>query len=201
MLQNEYTAVSQVDLVPTISLMLGIPVPFSNLGTVIVDLFDYDPSHSNDSLARMQQKLSALHLNAQQVQRFLREYSKQSNDLSQLELTKLHDDFTLAESQLEELFSMSSSSKNTSDEALFALADRYVDYLRQVRGLCRSVWSKFDAVTMAIGGLIIVCAFLFNILLVCETKSAPLSAATFVAVSAIGLSGCLLYTSPSPRDS
>lgn len=176
-------------MVPTISLMLGIPVPFSNLGTVIADLFDYDPSHSNGSLARMQQKLSALHLNAKQVQRFVREYGKQSNDLPQLELNKLDDDFTLAESQLAELFSMSSSSKNTSNEALFALADRYVDYLGQVRGLCRSVWSKFDLVTMAIGGLIIVCAFLFNILLVCETKSAQLSAVTFVAISAICISG------------
>ena len=31
--------VSQVDLVPTISLLLGVPVPFSNLGMMIQDLF------------------------------------------------------------------------------------------------------------------------------------------------------------------
>jgi len=177
-------------LVPTISLMLGIPVPFSNLGTVIVDLFDYDPLHSNSSLIRLQHKLSALQLNAQQVQRFLREYSKQSNDLPQSELNKLDEDFNFAESWLEKLFSEISSNKHVSDLALAALAERYIDYLDRVRGLCRSVWSKFDLVTMAVGGVVIICAFLFNVVsAVCETKSTQLSAVTFVAVSVVGLSG------------
>lgn len=30
---------SQIDLVPTVSLLLGVPIPFSNLGVVIRDLF------------------------------------------------------------------------------------------------------------------------------------------------------------------
>ena len=166
---------SQVDLVPTISLMLGIPVPFSNLGTAIIDLFDYDPLRSNSSLNRMFHKLSALQLNAQQVHRFLHEYSKQSSDLSQLELSKLTDDFYLAESRLQELLSETFPSRNMSIEALSALEAKYVDYLGRVRGLCRSIWSKFDLLTMAVGGVVIVCAFLFNIaLVVCETNSLPL---------------------------
>ena len=181
---------SQVDLVPTISLMLGIPVPFSNLGAVIVDLFDYDPFHANSSFARMREKLTALQLNAQQVQRFLHNYSKQSNDLPAFELSKLDEDFSLAESQLEELFSEIASNRHVSDQALAALADRYIDYLGRVRDLCRSVWSKFDLVTMAVGGVVIVCAFLFNIVIaVCETKSTRLSALMLVAASAVGLSG------------
>lgn len=32
---GKYKTVSQIDLVPTISLLLGAPVPYSNLGTVI----------------------------------------------------------------------------------------------------------------------------------------------------------------------
>lgn len=179
-----------MDLVPTISLMLGIPVPFSNLGTVIVDLFDYDPSHSNSSLARMRQKLAALQLNAQQVQRFLHRYSKESNDLPQFELSKLDEDFSLTESQLEQVLSELSSSKNMSDQALSAVADKYLHYLGRVRGLCRSVWSKFDLVTMAVGGVVIICAFLLNFALaVCETKSTQLLAVVFLAVSAVGFSG------------
>ena len=172
--------------------MLGIPVPFSNLGTAIIDLFDYDPLRSNSSLNRMFHKLSALQLNAQQVHRFLHEYSKQSSDLSQLELSKLTDDFYLAESRLQELLSETFPSRNMSIEALSALEAKYVDYLGRVRGLCRSIWSKFDLLTMAVGGVVIVCAFLFNIaLVVCETNSLPLSTGTYVAGSAVSLSGML----------
>lgn len=181
---------SQVDLVPTISLMLGIPMPFSNLGMVIVDLFEYDPLHLSRSLVHMHQKLAALRLNAQQVHRFLRKYSEQSKDLPQLELSKLDEDFILAESQMEELFSEIHSSKNVSSLALAALADRYIDYLARVRGLCRSVWSKFDLVTMAVGAVVIFCAFLLNIIIaVCETQSTRLSTTTFAAVLCIGLCG------------
>jgi len=180
--------VSQVDLVPTISLMLGIPVPFSNLGTVIVDLFDYDPLHSNHSLIRMKQKLTALQLNAQQVQHFLHKYGEQSNDLPQFELDQLDEEFSLAENQLKELFSDIQLGKTISDRALAGLAERYIYYLSQVRDLCRSVWSKFDLLSMAVGGVVIICAFLFNVAItVCETQSTPLSAVMLSAGSCIAL--------------
>jgi len=180
--------------------MLGIPVPFSNLGTVIVDLFDYDPLRTNNTWNRMHQKLTALQLNAQQVQRFLHEYGQQSNDLPLFELSKLDEEFNLSESQLESLFGEISSSGNVSDQALAALADRYVAYLGRVRSLCHSVWSKFDLVTMTAGGSVIICAFLFNVVLaVCEPKSTSLSATTFVAALTVGLSGManLLQLLPS----
>lgn len=173
-------------MVPTISLMLGIPVPFSNLGTVIVDLFDYDPSRSNRSLFRLQQKLAALQLNAEQVQRFLHEYGEQSNDLPHLELSKLNEDF----GQLDDLFNELHSSSNVSEQTLAALAGGYVNYLSGVRGLCRSVWSKFDLVSMAVGGVVIICAFLFNIAIaVCETRSTQLSSAAFAVLSCVALCG------------
>ena len=165
-------------------------MPFSNLGTVIVDLFDYDPSRMNNTWTRLHQKLTALRQNAQQVQLFLREYNQQSNDLPQFELNKLDEEFNLAESQLESLFGKISSGGNVTVEALAALADSYVDYLGRVRGLCRSVWSKFDLVTMTAGGSVIVCAFLFNVVLaVYGTKSTSSSAIMFVAASTVGLSG------------
>ncbi len=36
---NEITSVKQIDLTPTLALLLGIPIPFSNLGIVILDTF------------------------------------------------------------------------------------------------------------------------------------------------------------------
>jgi phosphatidylinositol glycan class O len=37
---SDYLTISQIDLLPTISLLLDIPIPFSNLGAIIEDLFD-----------------------------------------------------------------------------------------------------------------------------------------------------------------
>lgn len=191
---------SQIDLVPTVSLMLGIPVPYSNLGTVISDLFGYDPLRLNSSLNRMHYKLSALQLNAQQVQLFLRAYANQSNDLPQLKLSKLDEDFILAERQLKELFREMVSSKNVSDQALAAVAKKYIDYLGAVCSLCRSIWSKFDLDTMTVGIVVLICAFLFNITMAtCETNCAQLSTVLFIAASITGLSGVanLLQLLPS----
>lgn len=39
-ISNDYLTISQIDLLPTISLLLDIPVPFSNLGAIIEDIFD-----------------------------------------------------------------------------------------------------------------------------------------------------------------
>ena len=54
--------VEQIDLAPTISLMLGLPVPQNSLGTLIIDAL---------SGLTIRQKLSATYINAQQLLRVL----------------------------------------------------------------------------------------------------------------------------------
>jgi phosphatidylinositol glycan class O len=39
-----HRSVHQIDLVPTLSLLLGLPIPFNNLGTAIPELFTYRPN-------------------------------------------------------------------------------------------------------------------------------------------------------------
>lgn len=63
---NDYDTVSQIDLLPTISLLLDIPIPFSNLGAVIDDLFD-------ESMLQ-----TALKLNVMQVTRYVSSYNFQN---------------------------------------------------------------------------------------------------------------------------
>ena len=36
----------QVDLVPTLALLLGVPIPFSNLGSVNLDLIPPEMNHN-----------------------------------------------------------------------------------------------------------------------------------------------------------
>ena len=63
--------VSQIDLVPTISLLLGLPVPFSSLGTVVLDLFSHCPwwPARGSRIKRVYHVVKALRLNANQVGR------------------------------------------------------------------------------------------------------------------------------------
>ena len=61
--------VSQIDLVPTISLLLGMPIPFSSLGTIVLDLFSHCPwwQTRQSQIRRIHEVVKALRLNANQV--------------------------------------------------------------------------------------------------------------------------------------
>lgn len=56
---------SQIDLVPTLALLLGIPIPYSNIGMVIADMFTSLPKLGDDQYL---EHAKALRINAIQVQ-------------------------------------------------------------------------------------------------------------------------------------
>lgn len=61
-LSDYIPSLNQIDLVPTLSVLMGLPIPFSNLGTVAADLlFD----------ANLTFALQAIRMNAHQVRRYL----------------------------------------------------------------------------------------------------------------------------------
>lgn len=64
-----YPVISQIDLLPTISLLLGTPIPFSNLGVLIEELFEI----SSLEIARK--------LNVMQVVRYVSSYKIQDPDI------------------------------------------------------------------------------------------------------------------------
>ncbi|XP_057354780.1 GPI ethanolamine phosphate transferase 3 isoform X3 [Manis pentadactyla] len=76
---EEPEVVPQVSLVPTLALLLGLPIPFGNIGEVMAELFSEVEGSQPYSSAVAQ--ASALHLNAQQVSRFLHTYSAAAQDL------------------------------------------------------------------------------------------------------------------------
>lgn len=59
-LQGEPAVVPQTDLVPTLALLLGVPIPYSSVGQVLLPLF---PSGQTEGLSQ----LDALWINAKQV--------------------------------------------------------------------------------------------------------------------------------------
>uniref|UniRef100_A0A8C0AS81 GPI ethanolamine phosphate transferase 3, catalytic subunit n=1 Tax=Buteo japonicus TaxID=224669 RepID=A0A8C0AS81_9AVES len=60
---QEPEAVPQVNLVPTVALLLGVPIPYSNIGEVMAELFSGD----GDAVSAALQQLSVYHINAKQV--------------------------------------------------------------------------------------------------------------------------------------
>lgn len=77
------TQINQIDLVPTLSLLLGLPIPFNNLGTVIPSLF---PAAAD--LSR------ALGANAAQVKRYIDHYD---GAMDRAALQKAYDAITPAD--------------------------------------------------------------------------------------------------------
>ena len=74
--QTAFTSIHQIDLVPTISILLGLPVPYANLGSMVPALALLD----NPS-----QTVTALALNAAQVWRYFTMYSTTANQLPGLD--------------------------------------------------------------------------------------------------------------------
>ncbi|XP_072462734.1 GPI ethanolamine phosphate transferase 3 isoform X3 [Notamacropus eugenii] len=93
--------VPQVNLVPTLALLLGLPIPFGNIGEVMVDLFSGEGD--TQPLATALAQASAYYLNAQQVSRFLHAYSLAAQDLPPEELQRLQNLFSSASSEYERL--------------------------------------------------------------------------------------------------
>lgn len=63
--QSEPDVVPQTDLVPTLALLLGVPIPYSSVGQVLLPLFP--PHEQTEGAVRGLSQLEALWINAKQV--------------------------------------------------------------------------------------------------------------------------------------
>ena len=135
--------VFQTDIVPTLSLLLDLPIPFSNLGIIIPSLFE---DSNLENIAENTSKLHAFQLNARQVHRYITEYTQVSNDISSKVLDAIA--ISLFEPQINssrDENGLFTSHTNSGD--IMA----YVTYLQQIRELCRTVWAKFDIPSIQTG--------------------------------------------------
>ncbi|KAG8936876.1 mannose-ethanolamine phosphotransferase gpi13 [Tulasnella sp. 418] len=124
-----HRAVQQIDLVPTISLLLGLPIPFNNLGTIIPELFvrrDYQDVLLN----------KAMRINGHQIRNYLKGYrASPSGD----ELHGVWDDL------------------NSAWEAANVHLEGEIEYealhafTRSSLESCRALWAQFNVVLMYTG--------------------------------------------------
>lgn len=142
--------VAQVDLVPTLALLLGLPIPFGSVGTAIPCL-QYAPTGIAAGNDGGDYALRALELNAGQVRRYIKAYeAAAAGSFPDDEVAELMSRYALA----------AAASKAGSQEA----AALWLSYLRRAGELARSLWTRFDTSRMVWGGVVLLCSLLAMLL-------------------------------------
>ncbi|KAL7646356.1 UNVERIFIED_CONTAM: hypothetical protein RMT77_003266 [Armadillidium vulgare] len=123
-----FSSVSQIDLVPTLASLLGVPIPYSNLGKVIDEVMQFDrttPCSYDD----------ALFMNYQQVSNYLKAYQEMRNEFP--------------ESVWSELKSVSSSVEKVDEAKRKEM--QIVNFLNLAKSMCEEIWAKFNISLIIIG--------------------------------------------------
>lgn len=188
--------VPQIDLVPTISLLLGSPIPFSNLGMIIPELF-YRPmtdTSSTASRARKVQSYSSLEslalstsINSAQLLSFIETYAGTSDAPGQ--------DLAPRVPELRELHAQGIKFyENQEFEKSF---QAYRQFGFRLLSHSRTIWASFNPTLMFIGILILGLSVLASFRLMDSTKwttagsAAPIRLMTVTGVW-VGLLGSLI---------
>lgn len=131
--------IKQVDLVPTISTLMGVPIPFSNIGSLIKSAL---PQNLNlvDSIWR----------NAKQINDFLTTYSLQNDDLNDKHIHFIKDTFKMLDVQ-----------HNTN-----TFVKSCENFMQLSKRACEEVWIRFDESSIYKGLVLIFVSLYFSFLLV-----------------------------------
>lgn len=149
MLPNQlHRSLPQIDLVPTLSLLLGVPIPFNSLGAIIPEVFASEKDALHAPASRL---LRALRINARQVKTYLDAYAQQSTDLSPFaaELDQAWRNALTADARLAERASL---------EHARATAEAYLTFVRLALDRAQRVWAQFDYARMVLGMSILTCS-------------------------------------------
>ena len=124
--------IPQIDIVPTLSVLLNIGIPFNNLGAVIPEFFQ-NYSVVNDSI----------YINAKQVNRYLNTYDKNVKKLPDFVYESLQNKFLDLEKSFFDL--------NFSET-------KGLEYIYDAGNMCRDIWTTFDYELMLKGTICVLSA-------------------------------------------
>jgi phosphatidylinositol glycan class O len=132
--------VGQIDLVPTLSLLLGVPIPFNNLGAPIEEAFIGNTGKDWKNLARASQITSA------QIKRYQKEYTAARG--SEFAITsKLESTWNEATKHVE----ASKHGSQSSQKDWKRVQAEFSRYQQETLEICRGLWARFDVFSMLQG--------------------------------------------------
>ncbi|KAJ8938246.1 hypothetical protein NQ318_001779 [Aromia moschata] len=141
--------VKQVDLVPTLSTILGVPIPFQNLGILMLNCL---PMSNISGVENWRSALYSLWANVQQVLNYIREYSETTDTFSEESLSTFYHTFTV----------LSGKIYSVNDGGTFHYTSKeLIEFVSNLRQLCEDVWIQFDSLSMTRGLLFLFLTLFF----------------------------------------
>ncbi|KAJ3413417.1 mannose-ethanolamine phosphotransferase gpi13 [Chytridiales sp. JEL 0842] len=173
-----HRTVTQIDLVPTLALLMGIPIPFGNLGSIIPELFfvSDDSKAEKTTNKAAQNLLEATRLNAHQMHRYLFEYSfkRKLGEFSFDELSKIYNDAEVSYNNLIHSPSFSKTRPSDNDIKMMKLINlQYIKFMRQSLQVARKIWARFDIPLIVMGCTVLVLAIASIVITIAIYWKAP----------------------------
>jgi len=154
-----YRTIPQIDFAPTFALLLGLPIPFENIGTIIPELFWYpSPYGKNNNIEAniLQNVMEALRINTYQLQNFIETYYANSKSTKK----EAKEKYQIIEKRLENFIEKHKDGIFDDDtEELKNIIYDYISYNRQALYGFRQVWAKFNVPLFTFG----ICILLLGI--------------------------------------
>ncbi|PGH04717.1 phosphatidylinositol glycan, class O [Blastomyces parvus] len=138
--------VPQIDLVPTLALLLGIPIPFNSLGSPIEEAFSGAGGRDWNNLVRVNRLASA------QIKRYQHEYAlargvDESHTSGPLGIWARAEEGWSSISQHQHQRRGSDRDRT----ALQKVYESYREYQRDTLHVCKGLWARFDVTSMIQG--------------------------------------------------
>jgi GPI ethanolamine phosphate transferase 3 subunit O len=185
--EGEVPSIHQIDLVPTLSFLLGIPIPFANLGRVVPSLLPMPPkqeraNQEGESAATPSASAHtavAMALNAGQVWRYLNTYRQTFGGQLQGLEPKLLSHLQRAVTLLEDAILTLSTKEENGDAAWMQASEAFKDFLGRALELGQQAWTQFDIPGMVAGIAILAAAIVMFAVVTYGTRSTtPAATAT-----------------------
>lgn len=156
-LVKNYESVNQIDLVPTLASILGIPIPFSNLGSVILDSLPRNINQKDNSLEQLWYPLHSLWRNIVQTKNYINVYSSDTKLFTKAQLQKLESTYNYLSDQVKDINNL---------EEFQSFMENSKHYFNELKDICSEVWVQFDSNLMSKGLLLMFCTLFFFYLLI-----------------------------------
>ncbi|KAF2734009.1 hypothetical protein EJ04DRAFT_494192 [Polyplosphaeria fusca] len=141
--------VAQIDLVPTLSLLLGLPIPFNNLGAPIEEAFIGAQGSNYENLANVNR------LAAAQIHRYQDAYAQARG----LDPSTRASALALWDAANDAWDSIKKSKKSATSDWKTTFS-AFSAYQSETLSICRALWARFDIPRMINGVLILVSALI-----------------------------------------
>ncbi|XP_055379561.1 GPI ethanolamine phosphate transferase 3 [Condylostylus longicornis] len=153
------SSMRQIDVVPTLATILGVPIPYSNLGLINFNLV---PDIKTPYMLKYQTLLLHAWQNAKQIYNYFTQYAVENAHTFQFDdMDDVQNKFLVLTHRVNTIYSETAYKNFIKD---------LNQHLREILSTCRNIWVKFDANQMSQGLLLTFLPIFFAFLLINNLK-------------------------------